>query len=138
MSNQDAITYEINVKLSNRWNTCKRTEHPSFFQKFSTGSECTFNIMSFFSHSVNFIMDTGTSQHICNDKTLFVDKLVKCNGVEIDGIGGSVTAKGVGTIKLSLIDDQHRPHNIILHNVLYVPSSPVNLISPQDGLRKVI
>ena len=75
-------------------------------------------------------MDTGTTQHICNDKNLFM-KLVKCNGVEIGGIGGSVTAKGVGTIKLSLIDDHHRSHNIILHNILYVPVSPVNLISPQ-------
>ena len=83
-------------------------------------------------------MDTGTSQHICNDKSLFVDKLIKCNGVEIGGIGGSVTAKGVGTIQLSLIDDQHRSHNIILHNILYVPASPVNLISPKNGLKKVI
>ena len=76
-------------------------------------------------------MDTGTSQHICNDKNLFVDKLVKCKGVEISWLGGSVSAKGVGTTKLSLINDQHRSHNILLHNVLYVPASLVNLISPQ-------
>ena len=64
MSNEDPTTYEINVQLSNRWNTRKRTEHPSFFQQFSTKSQHNFNVMSFFSHSVNFVMDTGTSQHI--------------------------------------------------------------------------
>ena len=76
-------------------------------------------------------MNTGTSQHICRDKRLFIAPLVKCSGVEIGGLGGSISAAGVGTIQLSIVDDQHRPHNIILHNVLYVPESPVNLISPQ-------
>ena len=87
--------------------------------------------MSFFTHSSNFVMDTGTTQHICKEKSHFVGPLVKCSGVEIGGLGGSVSAKGVGTVKLCIIDDQHRPHDIILHNVLYVPDSPVNLLSPQ-------
>ena len=82
------------------------------------GSECTFNIMSFFTHIIHFIIDTGTTQHICNEKSLYVDALAKCNGVKIGGLGGSVTAKGVGKIQLSIIDDQYRPHNIILTNVL--------------------
>ena len=44
MSNEDPTTYEINVQLSNRWNARKRTEHPSFFQQFSTKSQ--HNLMS--------------------------------------------------------------------------------------------
>ena len=131
ISSSKPIVYEVNNKLSNRWNTRKRIEYPSFFQHFSTESECNFNVMSFFTHSVHFILDTGTTQHICKDKSLFIGALLKCTGVKIGGLGGSVSAKGVGSVQLSIIDDQHRSHNIILHNVLYVPDSPVNLISPQ-------
>ena len=50
-------------------------------------------------------MVTGTTQHICNDNTHFVGILVKYHGVNIGGIGGSLTAKSVGTMKFSIIDD---------------------------------
>ena len=33
MPNQRPLTYDINIKLSNRWNARKIIEHPSFFQK---------------------------------------------------------------------------------------------------------
>ena len=76
-------------------------------------------------------MDDGTTHHMYNDKILYMDALVKCNGVIIREIGGSVVAKGVGIIQLSIIDDQHRYHNIIPHNILYVPEYHGTLICPQ-------
>ena len=57
--------------------------------------------------------------------------LVECSGDAIGGLGGSILAADVETAQLLLIDDKHRPHEIILYNVLFVLDSPMNLISPQ-------
>ena len=57
--------------------------------------------MPFYNHNINFIMDTCTTQHICKDKSIFFGALAKCHGVTIDGLGGSVNAKGVQILKNS-------------------------------------
>ena len=84
---QPIISYEINHRLSTRWTTRNRIGYPCFSQAFSITRNNSFNI---FSLIVNFIMDTGTIQHICNNKNVFIVNITKCTGVTISGIGRSI------------------------------------------------
>ena len=60
--------------------------------------------MSFFNATLNFIMDTETPQHICNNRNLSVANITKCTGITIGGIGVGIQAKGTDSIKLETID----------------------------------
>ena len=49
----------------------------------------------------------------------------------MQGVGGRVKASGFGTIKVRIIDDENNLNDLLIHNVIYLPKSPINLISPQ-------
>ena len=80
-------------------------------------------------------MDTGSTDHICKESNLFVGKIMPCPKINIKGIGGQLNAKGYGTIKFKIVDDHGKTHEMLVHNVLHVPDSPVNLLSPQKLAR---
>ena len=82
-------------------------------------------------HVTNFILDTGSTDHICSVRSLFTGELKPTRGMSLNGIGGSIAVHGVGSISIRVTDDNGEAHSLILHNVLYVPDSPANLISPQ-------
>ena len=42
---------------------------------------------------------------------------------------------GCGTIKIRIVDDDGRKHDLIVNDVLFVPECPTNLISPQEWSR---
>jgi hypothetical protein len=70
-------------------------------------------------------MDSGASIHISPDKGDFIT-LHPTPSHSVKGIGGtSITAFGVGDIKLRIA----RGASIVLHNALYIPHSTVRLIS---------
>ena len=46
-------------------------------------------------------------------------------------MGGKIRAVGHGTIKLRVQEDEGSMCDLLIHNVLYVPECPVNLLSPQ-------
>ena len=87
--------------------------------------------VSFEVESVSFIMDTGSTDHVCRNRNLFIGNIVKCPEIDIKGIGGSLGAEGYGTIRFTIKDDHDKLHEMTIHNVLYIPNSPVNLFSPQ-------
>ena len=58
-----------------------------------------------------------------------------CPKINIKGIGGQLDATGYGTIKFNILNDHGKTHELVVHNVLYVPNSPVNLFSPQRFAR---
>ena len=78
-----------------------------------------------------FAVDTGTTFHICKHKELFVGNIKKAKSIYIKGIGGQIKVKGYGTIKIRVMDDDSNNYDLEIANVLYVPNSPANLISPQ-------
>ena len=80
-------------------------------------------------------MDTGSTDHICRESNLFVEKILPCPKISIKGIGGQLNASGYGTIKFKIVDDHGKTHEMLVHNVLHVPNSPVNLFSPQKFAR---
>ncbi len=83
------------------------------------------------SDSYNFAIDTCTSEGICKHEELFIGKIRNVHGLNVKGVGGEIAVHGVGTIKIRITDDAGSKHDLIIHNVLYVPESPANLLSPQ-------
>ena len=83
------------------------------------------------SEATQFILDTGSTHHICNNKALFDGPMRPIRGVELSGIGGSLHAKAAGRVKLLLRSDFGIMSTVYIDNTLYVPDSPANLISPQ-------
>ena len=43
-------------------------------------------------------------------------------------------AKGYGTIRFSIFDDDGVEHVFTIHNVLFIPDAPMNLLSPQKWI----
>ena len=78
-----------------------------------------------------FAVDTGTTFHVCKHKELFVGNIQKAKSIYIKGIRGRIKVKGYGTIKIRVMDDDLNTCDLEIANVLYVPNSPANLISPQ-------
>ena len=81
--------------------------------------------------SYQFVIDTGTTFTICRLKELFLDGIKKAKDIWIKGVGGKVKVRGYGSIKVSVTDDDSNECDLVISNVLYVPESPTNLLSPQ-------
>ena len=81
--------------------------------------------------SSNFAVDGGSSDHVCSERSLFIGDIAPLSNVNLQGIGGTVPAVGYGTIRFILADDTGVKHVFTIHNVLYVPNAPMNLLSPQ-------
>ena len=81
--------------------------------------------------SYNFAVDLGSSDHVCSEKSLFIDDIKPLRNVNLQGIGGTIPAIGFGTIRFTVYDDEALEHVFTIHNVLYVPQAPMNLLSPQ-------
>ena len=63
---------------------------------------------------------------MCATTDLFTD-FKPCHGRTITGIAGSVAVEGEGTVRIG---------SKVLHNVAYVPTVPVNLISLKAATRR--
>ena len=72
------------------------------------------------------VLDSGSTCHVCHDRDPFTD-FKPCHGRTITGIAGSVAVEGEGTVKIG---------SMVLHNVAYVPTVPVNLISLKAATRR--
>ena len=78
----------------------------------------------------NWIVDSGATRNMCNNKDYF-DKLVELNNpIRIKlGDGREVCAVAIGTVTLEVNLPDRRVESFLLRNVLYVPSLAYNLIS---------
>jgi transposase InsO family protein len=77
---------------------------------------------------IDCLADTGTTSHVFNDRTVFID-YHQIDNIFIGGVGGTKTrACGRGTIRL--LAEHNKSHCIIkLRDVHYVPDCKHNLIS---------
>ncbi|XP_074358952.1 uncharacterized protein LOC141698200 isoform X2 [Apium graveolens] len=74
------------------------------------------------SQHVNWILDSGASDHMCSQKHLFITLTLLSNPIHISLPNGDlITISYSGTVPLI--------HDIILHDVLYVPHFKYNLLS---------
>ena len=89
------------------------------------------DMMQLDSDSYQIAIDTCTTFHLCKHKELFIDGIKPCTNIYIQGVGGRTRVQGYGSIKLRVHDDDGILHELIINEVLYVPNSPTNLLSPQ-------
>ena len=116
----DDSTVEQYVLNSRRrkywWWTRSRTAHCTVASY--SGNQIT-NSTVHFETSTTFIMDTGSTDHLCKDANLFIGKILPCPKINIKGIGGHLEATGYGTIRFKIMDDHGKQHILTVHNVLY-------------------
>ena len=77
------------------------------------------------------VVDNSANAHIINDKNLFVGDILELDGkTGVATIGGTDhKPSGIGDIKLSWKDDEGKSRSYVLHNALYFPDLPVNILS---------
>lgn len=83
--------------------------------------ESTFGTMAY--------VDNCANTHICNDRSLFIDYTPVTSPTEVDTIGGSSSAIGVGTVRWSWKDDLGHIHTYDVQNVKHFPDSKSNILS---------
>ena len=76
-----------------------------------------------------FGTDNCATQHICGTRQLFRTMKEPDFPIGVKGISGISSAKGIGSIAFSIIDDAGKTHDITLDNVIYLPGAVKNLIS---------
>jgi hypothetical protein len=78
----------------------------------------------------SWIIDSGATCHICNDKTSFIElhTLKKPQDVTL-GDGHVLSATGTGDVAVELILENGKTKRCRLHDVLYVPELTYNLLS---------
>ncbi len=75
------------------------------------------------------IVDTGCTDHIVNQKNVF-ENLRPCNEKSVTDPKGNLTAvEGIGDVPITVQLKDRKMAEMVLRNVLYVPSYKVNLLS---------
>ena len=93
----------------------------------TTGDKHSFNAFNtkFDQQLRTFVIDTGSSDHLCIDKSLYIEEIIPLTHVKLQGVDGMTKAKGYGygTITFSLFDDDGVKPTFVIHNVVYVPDT---------------
>ncbi|KAM7182561.1 hypothetical protein V8F33_014218, partial [Rhypophila sp. PSN 637] len=80
-----------------------------------------------------WLFDTGSTVHICTDKSLFSQLELKSTLSDLRTGGGPVRPLGIGTARLSFFtgnkDNKPTYNEIDLLNTLYIPQFPLNIVS---------
>ena len=85
--------------------------------------------VSFDSDLIQFVLDNCANVHIINDRELF-ESIVATSMSGVATIGGDpLTPQGQGSCHIYIKDDSGKVVPLTLHNALYFPDSPVNIIS---------
>ncbi len=86
--------------------------------------------LHFDSNSSSFVCDNSANVHICNDKTMFIGEIDSVESRAVATIGRKANRpSGIGTVKWEWKDDNGHKHSYLIKNVLYFPSSPINILS---------
>ena len=83
---------------------------------------------SFDSDSSFWVCNNSATGHICNDRSLFHGELVPST-FSVSAATGTSETNLMGTIVLSVRDDDGVEHTFTLREVVYMKDSPVNLLS---------
>ena len=77
-----------------------------------------------------WLVDSGASVHCVNDKSMLTSIYKDRYRTTIQTADKSkIKVLAVGSCEITLIDIHNRPHTYTLHNVMYHPSFPINLLS---------
>ena len=84
-----------------------------------------------------WIIDSGATSHICNDRDLFIGLYPLKSPLEVlleDG--HKLTATAYGTVKLLMKSGQRSSRKCTLHDVLYIPELSYNLLSVSKAVER--
>jgi len=76
-----------------------------------------------------WIVDSGASDHMSNDLSLFIKNETRKINVEITTANGITFATYIGNIRIDVRQSDGNYHELILRNALYVPTLCTNLVS---------
>ncbi|KAM7182530.1 hypothetical protein V8F33_014242, partial [Rhypophila sp. PSN 637] len=85
------------------------------------------------SNKEQWLFDTGSTVHICNNRALFQDyEKLKKPGMVSTG-GGPITPQGKGTVEITALVGYEKEapvySTMALSNCLYIPTFPLNIVS---------
>lgn len=84
----------------------------------------------------HWVVDSGASYHICNNRHIFDSLTKRSHPVEISiGDGSIMKASYNGTVHVTFSTDFGR-YPCVLHEVLYIPTSSVNLLSTSQSAQR--
>ena len=86
--------------------------------------------LSFDTDGSTVICDNSANVHICHDKRMFISAIRRTDKHYVATIGRNRNvASGMGTVMWRWKDDGGKLHDVEVHDVLYFPASPVNILS---------
>ena len=86
--------------------------------------------VSFDTDSTHIVCDNSANVHICNDKSMFIGNMRTTDQHYVATIAGQKSAAAaMGTVRWKWKDDDGKVHSYDIHDVLYFPTSPVNILS---------
>jgi hypothetical protein len=98
----------------------------------NTGNNKQYTFMmtggSTFLDNKGWIVDSGSTSHMCCDRDQFVEMREKRDNVSVAN-GRETQVKGIGTVLLKTLDEKGNAVDVKLTNVLYVPELKVSLLS---------
>ena len=78
----------------------------------------------------NFVVDSGATLHCINDPSLFETIYYDHPAVTLTVANAQrITALAVGSVRLKLLGSDGNYHDFLIHNVVYHPTFPTNLLS---------
>ena len=84
----------------------------------------------------SWVIDSGATSHMCNNKNLFVELNPIPNAQEVTlGDGHKVEATAVGTVQLETLLPDGQMENCQVIHVLYVPQLSCNLLSVSKAIQ---
>lgn len=81
-----------------------------------------------------WVIDSGSTMHICNDKSFFFQLNMKRKGSISVANGNSVKIHGKGSVRLTLKRGNSK-HTVEIHDVAYAPDVKENLLSVREIVR---
>lgn len=125
--------------------TCGNSSHPSsrscfatfqileiLRQAFSAEYQSKDVMVHFDSNSTSYVVDNSANCHICSQKELYVGKVTALTGdtghVGVQTATGVLVPRGLGTVHLKIKDDEGIVHTKDIHDALFFPESPVNIL----------
>ncbi len=92
---------------------------------------CRSNI--FDSNASTVICDSSANVHICNDRNMFVGDIGKLEQHFVVTIGGNQNnASGISMVQWIWKDDTGKAHTFDVKDVLFPPSTPINIVSMME------
>ena len=92
----------------------------------------------FDTNSIFFVCDNSSTGHICNDVSKFVPGTMRDTLRRLTTANGTDPCLKEGTVRVHLLNGNSKRHAFLLENCIYLPESPVSLLSTRRLAEKFL